>query len=310
VVVADFDFLGSPTEDLDGDGRLGPHEPEFFPHIAVAGAEGVAIVDGGQTIIPINVANRGEVENVLFTFNAAHSATGQLRVSLRSPAGTTVVLMDGVGGSGDNVNTTVFDDLAATSVNATAAPFGGRLRPSQPLSAFNGESMTGVWQLIVDDLAPGETGVVNRAIVSIKTPPGTIDRVEPFAASYDLFITRAGASDVLLVNAGGGRFVNASDRLPAVESSNLSYASAVGNLFLRSLRQIHGAMTIDRPLVDVVVGKDELITEGNSSASCSTLRRRPAPSATRRAKRRRCAPPSSILAPTRRRTRRPATSGR
>ena len=51
------------------------------------------------------------------------------------------------GGSGDNFTNTVFDDEAATSITAGAAPFTGSFRPVDALSAFDGQTVQGPWVL-------------------------------------------------------------------------------------------------------------------------------------------------------------------
>ena len=51
---------------------------------------------------------------------------------------------------------TVFDDGAATAISAGTAPFAGTFRPEAPLSALNGELVTGTWKLrVTDTAAPG-----------------------------------------------------------------------------------------------------------------------------------------------------------
>jgi serine protease len=65
------------------------------------------------------------------------------------------------GGSGDNLTNTVFDDGAAVSIGAGAAPFTGSFRPFEPLSAFNGQQIQGTWKLRVVDNAAEDVGTLN-----------------------------------------------------------------------------------------------------------------------------------------------------
>src|SRR5262249_30866742 len=81
-----------------------------------------------------------------------------LRITLTSPAGTTVTLFNRRGGSGDNLTNTRFDDEAGTSIASGAAPFNGTYRPDGLLSAFDGQSTKGTWTLRVTDNASLDTG--------------------------------------------------------------------------------------------------------------------------------------------------------
>jgi hypothetical protein len=55
-----------------------------------------------------------------------------------------------------------FDDSgAATFTCAAISPaISGTIKPTQPLSAFNGESSRGAWKLNVTDIAPTDDGVL------------------------------------------------------------------------------------------------------------------------------------------------------
>lgn len=75
----------------------------------------------------------------------AHTYIGDLKVSLISPAGTTVVLHNRTGGSTDNIVT--WYDTETT--------------PAESLAAFNGQDSFGTWTLKVEDLASGDSGTLN-----------------------------------------------------------------------------------------------------------------------------------------------------
>jgi subtilisin-like proprotein convertase family protein len=55
----------------------------------------------------------------------------------------------------------VFDDEAVTPISAGAAPFTGSFRPYEPLSAFDGEHLSGTRTLKIVDNAGADTGSLN-----------------------------------------------------------------------------------------------------------------------------------------------------
>lgn len=99
-----------------------------------------------------------------------HTWVGDVAISLTSPGGTTVSLLDrpGVpagtfGCSNDNMDV-VFSDAASvnpeTSCPGTTPWLSGPVLPVSPLSAFDGESTLGTWTLTVSDNAGGDTGQI------------------------------------------------------------------------------------------------------------------------------------------------------
>jgi subtilisin-like proprotein convertase family protein len=95
-----------------------------------------------------------------------HSWVGDLRITLTSPQGTTVTLMDQPGGplnSGNNFCNTLLDDGATALIQAitpAGAPYTGTFKPASPLAAFNGQNGNGTWILTVSDLVPLDGGNV------------------------------------------------------------------------------------------------------------------------------------------------------
>jgi len=96
--------------------------------------------------------------------------------------GTEVQLFDQYGGSGDDLAQVTFDDEAGTHISTVAAPFGpGTFQGTELLSAFDGESLSSVWQLTIVDNLFGDTGTLNAWGISGDTAdsvsvaePGTL----------------------------------------------------------------------------------------------------------------------------------------
>jgi uncharacterized repeat protein (TIGR01451 family) len=95
-----------------------------------------------------------------------HAQRGDVRVTLQSPDGTRVQLVDGnTLITGDHLNVRL-DDAAGTLVNTdgntrnqstTAPPFQNTYRPNAALSAFNGRQANGTWRLEICDIRPAAT---------------------------------------------------------------------------------------------------------------------------------------------------------
>lgn len=139
----------------------------------------VPIYDYSTATVPLTVGGiNGSINDINFRFdgnscstasgsaNAGldHTYVGDLVVTLTSPRGTTVTLIDGAGGGGNNFCNTLLDDEAkGISIQETgsgSAPFSGAFKPASPLAAFRGEDPNGRWTLRVSDTAGGDIGSV------------------------------------------------------------------------------------------------------------------------------------------------------
>ncbi len=147
----------------------------------------------------------------------AHTWVGDLTVTLTSPAGTTVTLMDrpgaGVdGASGNDFVELVLDDHAATAIEdipatSPAGGYSGRLRPDEPLSAFDGEPRQGTWTLNVRDNYPADDSGTLHAW-GIRPETDTCPNRAPDAAD-DAYATAGGQA--ISAAPGAGVLVNDSD---------------------------------------------------------------------------------------------------
>ena len=123
-----------------------------------------AIPDNDATGVTSNlpIADGGTVSDIDVRIGGIdHGFVSDLEIDLISPAGTTVRIFNRHGGEGDNIVGTRFDDGAAVSIVGTQAPFTGSFRPFRPLSAFDGQSATGTWRLVVRDREFLEAGTLN-----------------------------------------------------------------------------------------------------------------------------------------------------
>ena len=181
-------------------------------------------VGSSQTVTDVNIG-------VLM----AHTYRGDLVITLVSPAGTRVAVVNRVGGGGDNINA-LLDDQAGTAVSGYTAndtitavpPYNRTLTPSSALSAFNGQNAVGTWTLEVCDAAAQDNGTFQQAdlyLTTILTADLSLSQSvssstpnDLASISYTLTVTNSASSS----QTAGGIVVR--DLLP----SGATYASSSG----------------------------------------------------------------------------------
>ena len=114
-------------------------------------APGTHIPDNNPAGIQRNLSTNatGNVGSVEVSVDITHTFIADLRISLRSPAGTEVILQDQIGGSADNV--------VKTYTTATTAA----------LVTLAGQPINGTWRLSVSDRAGQDVGKLNSWRVAI-----------------------------------------------------------------------------------------------------------------------------------------------
>jgi len=154
----------------------------------------------GLTSIPIAISDAGTITDLNVKIKLDHGYDEGLRhtsISLLSPYGTAIILASGdqVGGSwsgtaGGQLYSTVFDDEASTSIYSNNAPFAGSYIPAKPLSSFDKESITGSWEVLINNKSE-ETGTVEITIMVAS------DNTAP-SAPTNLVVAESGDTSVKL----------------------------------------------------------------------------------------------------------------
>lgn len=110
------------------------------------------------------VAGQGTISKVKVVVTVVHSFEDDLEIQLRHPDGTLVMLAnnrgDVNGTEPDHFLGTMFDDAAGTPIAAGSPPYTGTFIPDGALSALDGKSANGTWQLFVEDTVPGDVGII------------------------------------------------------------------------------------------------------------------------------------------------------
>jgi subtilisin-like proprotein convertase family protein len=102
--------------------------------------------------------------------NINHTWVGDLVVTIEhADTGTIVTLLNVNPGCSNNDVRVLLDDEASTQADAvcggSSPAINGSYRPTQSLSAFDGEMLDGQWIITVFDFAAGDTGTVLGAVL-------------------------------------------------------------------------------------------------------------------------------------------------
>ncbi len=147
--------------------------------------------DPGEVVFMLDVVEATTIDGLELGLELVHTWTGDLQVTLVSPAGTEIEIMNRVGAisptsfgdSSDLDGTYLFVDggddiwdaadaagalLPEGSYAATGNNFDGTY-PTNALSVFDGESSAGTWTLTIRDWTTGDVGVLDGWLMNFAT---------------------------------------------------------------------------------------------------------------------------------------------
>jgi subtilisin-like proprotein convertase family protein len=110
----------------------------------------------------LNIADTSVISDLNVSINVQHTWVNDMTITLISPAGTEVQLVNRPCASAAlNDVIATFDDSGIALTCANNPAVSGTIKPTQLLSAFNGQSANGVWTLRVFDAFNGDGGAIN-----------------------------------------------------------------------------------------------------------------------------------------------------
>ena len=142
--------------------------------------ETTILVPRTTIVSEIDVPDDFVVGDLNVQVSITHTYLSHLDVYLTGPAGQRIELMSGVGGSGDHLDQTVFDDQSRYPITKARAPYKGTFMPTgllkrQPsLSHYNGKTAKGVWQLVVRGSRSDRTGLLHSWVLVFR-PADSLD---------------------------------------------------------------------------------------------------------------------------------------
>ncbi|GEM_PF-4480859 len=150
--------------DDDGDGLVDCDDPDCS--VSLYGSTNIPVnissANTGTYTSTLNVTESETIQDLnLSDLSISHSQIDDLTLTLTSPSGTTVTLIEKPCNSENDIYMG-FDDDAASSAYPCPPINGNKYRPSGNLSDFNGENMQGVWVLSISDDYAQSGGSLNR----------------------------------------------------------------------------------------------------------------------------------------------------
>lgn len=120
-----------------------------------------------EVLHTINVTDAVVVGDLHVEVEIQHDWIADVHLTLTSPAGTTVVLQEGDGGSADDLNIVYAD--GGVAYDSEAFNFGCFMQPAVgSLAAFAGESAQGAWTLsLLDDYPTQDSGVLESVCLRV-----------------------------------------------------------------------------------------------------------------------------------------------
>jgi subtilisin-like proprotein convertase family protein/LysM repeat protein len=162
--------------------------PSFAATNSYSSSPGSAILDLQTTSDTINVPLNRTITGVRVTVDVSHTFIGDLTVTLtHDTTATSVLIYDRLCDTTDDMIITLADNAADPVGTNCATPYTGTYQPSNPLSAFNGESSGGDWTLSITDNAGSDEGTFNSWTLTIVTldPTGSTSSEPVFLSIPD-----------------------------------------------------------------------------------------------------------------------------
>jgi subtilisin-like proprotein convertase family protein len=134
-------------------------------NVAIPDSPG-ANTPGAPATHDIVITDSGLVADLDLYLDVHHTYVGDLGITLThidTATTVTVINPQSLVCGGNDILATLDDESAtplAGQCHATGIAFQGTFQPDNPLSAFDGESITGTWRITVTDYSAGDAGVI------------------------------------------------------------------------------------------------------------------------------------------------------
>ncbi len=132
--------------------------------------------------IPVTGDPSLNITSLEVTLSMIYPRDGNLTIKLIGPDGTTVILYQKAGDTGQSFSNTTFSESATQSLGSASAPYTGTFLPVQSLNVFNGKRAVGNWSLEVDGGIGPNGGILQSWSISIN---GAASKPSAFEVTFD-----------------------------------------------------------------------------------------------------------------------------
>jgi len=140
-----------------------------------------------EAVITIPASENVLIGDVNIGIDLSHTWLADLTISITSPAGTEIILMDGDCGQANDINV-IFDDSGATfSCSDTNPAVNGLLKPSNSLASLITENSAGDWTLRVVDGYNEDGGSLNNFSLEFCATLGPLSISESEFSRFEVF---------------------------------------------------------------------------------------------------------------------------
>jgi len=135
----------------------------------------------------LTISDAGAITDVnVGNLDITHTWTADVVVSLTSPAGTTITIVDQVCGQQDDIDLNLDDEASTPYANIPCPAIGGgTYQPNEALSAFDGEDLNGNWVLTIFDDTNQDGGTLNSWELGICYVPTSTNPLTVTATATD-----------------------------------------------------------------------------------------------------------------------------
>jgi subtilisin-like proprotein convertase family protein len=152
------------------------------------------------------VTGIGTIFDLDVMLDIPHAYTSDMEITLTSPSTTSVLIVDSIGSSNDDVLVDIIlsDGSPALSTAVAGGQGFGLFAPSNPLSAFNSQSADGTWSLdVVDTFTGSDDGCLQAWALLFNSVTFTLTPVKRLAGVVEqLLYLLARPLRVALLSAG------------------------------------------------------------------------------------------------------------
>ncbi len=157
--------------DDDNDGLVDCYDADCSSLVSAAFdlPKNIPSAETGTVSSFINISESGTITDLnILDLNITHSYINDLVITLESPEGTVVSLINAICAGENDIHVNLDDEAAASAFTCPPAS-GGYFQPAGSFSDFDGETVTGTWILRVQDTYPEDGGSINRWSLKMTT---------------------------------------------------------------------------------------------------------------------------------------------